>query len=167
MILILQASTGENKKLAEQLHEILKEQGKSNEIVDLVSLNLPLYSTEAEKEQGVPSGAQDLTQKMIDASGFIVVAPEYNGSIPPVLVNAISWISRAGEDWRAAFNQKFSLVATHSGGGGLKVLNAMRQQLNHLGCNVLARELLTNYQKPLNLESAQNTLTQLCQIIGE
>jgi NAD(P)H-dependent FMN reductase len=76
--------------------------------------------------------------------------------------NAIAWISRAGgEDWRNAFNGKYAAVATHSGGGGQKVLSAMRSQLQHLGTTVLARELLTHYQKALNPDSAKAVLEQL------
>ena len=80
--------------------------------------------------------------------------------------NAIAWVSRSGQDdWRAAFAQKFCALATHSGGGGDKVLLAMRTQMEHLGCNVLARQLLTHYQKPLNPESATAVLKELKSLV--
>ena len=45
-------------------------------------------------------------------------------------------------------------LATHSGGGGAKGVQAMRIQFQHLGANILAREILTTYEKPLNEETA-------------
>jgi len=59
------------------------------------------------------------------------------------------------------FNGKPAAVATYSGGGGQKVLVAMRLQLSHLGCNVVGRELLTNKAKPLNEEAARTVLGQV------
>jgi NAD(P)H-dependent FMN reductase len=97
----------------------------------------------------------------MDFKGFIVVAPEYNGVMPPVLNNAISWVSVSTDDWRLAFNEKIVALATHSGGGGAKGLQAMRIQFQHMGANVLSREILTTYEKPLNEEAANNILDQL------
>ncbi len=161
MILYLCSSSGKNLELAKFLKETGESLGGEHQLIDLVALNLPLYSTVAESE-GMPSQIKDLCNQMIDAKGFVYIAPEYNGSIPPVMSNSIAWISRAGgEDWRNAFNGKYAAVATHSGGGGQKVLSAMRTQLEHLGTTVIARELLTHYQKALNPDSAKAVLEQL------
>ena len=85
--------------------------------------------------------------------------------MPPVLNNAVAWISRGGgDDWRQAFNQKYAVVATHSGGGGLHVLKAMRSQWEYLGCTVLARGIQTNFNKELNPESANTILKQLIKL---
>jgi hypothetical protein len=74
----------------------------------------------------------------------------------------VAWVSRAGgENWRDAFNYKYAVVGTHSGGGGAKLVGAVRQQLEHLGTTVLARSIITNYQKELNPESAKTILGQL------
>jgi chromate reductase len=59
-----------------------------------------------------------------------------------VLSNAIAWLSVGSLDFRILFNNRTVGLATHSGGGGQKVLLAMRQQLFHLGCTVLGREVL-------------------------
>jgi|SaaInlStandDraft_1057018.scaffolds.fasta_scaffold03829_4 chromate reductase, NAD(P)H dehydrogenase (quinone) len=157
-MLILLASQGANRDLAEQLLKVGQSLGQKAEVLDLVDLNLPLYSAKAE-EVGLPEAAKELTAKLLDASSLVVVAPEYNGSIPPVFNNAIAWVSRSGgTDWRAAFNGKVAALATHSGGGGQKVLMAIRGQLEHLGCTCVARTLLTNPNKPLSKESAESVL---------
>ena len=160
-MIILCASAGMNVKLSETLLETAKNLGGEVELINLVDLNLPLYSTVEEKANGIPDAAKTLSEKLGAAKSFVVVAPEYNGTLPPVLNNAVAWVSRSGDDWRVAFGGKLAAVATHSGGGGQKVLNAMRVQLAHLGCTVIARELLTHYQKQLNPESAEAVLKQL------
>ncbi|WP_321469634.1 NAD(P)H-dependent oxidoreductase [Halarcobacter sp.] len=158
---ILVASSNNNLKLGQKLALLAKEQGVETELIDLVSLNLPLYNTIEEEKNGIPKEALELASKILSLKAFIVVAPEYNGVMPAVLNNAMSWTSRATKDWRDAFNEKVVGLATHSGGGGTKVLQAMRIQFQHLGANILSREILTSYDKPLNEESAINMISQL------
>ncbi|MDD0851910.1 NAD(P)H-dependent oxidoreductase [Halobacteriovorax sp. GB3] len=157
---ILCATSGNNLKLSHSLEEVLKELGAEVELINLEALDLPLYSPK-EEGNGIPEKATHVADTLAASQGIVMVAPEYNGSLPPVMNNAVAWISRTGEDWRAAFNGKFSVVATHSGGGGSKVCNAMRQQLEHVGSVVLPRTIVTNYQKELNPKSAKAIMTQL------
>ena len=158
-ITILTASQGKNSELGKKILEIAEKDFKCK-FVDLVDLNLPLYS-EAEEEKGIPQKAKELSDSLSNSEGLVFIAPEYNGSVPPCLNNAICWISRSGKTWREAFNGKTTLIATHSGGGGHHVLMAMRQQLSFLGANVLGRQLLTNYNKELNVDSLNECLAQM------
>ena len=158
---ILVASSNNNLKLGLKLEELAKEVNVETELINLVDLDLPLYSTVKEEKIGIPDIAKDLASKILSLNAFIVVAPEYNGVMPPVLNNAMSWTSRATDNWRDAFNEKIVGLATHSGGGGQKGLQAMRIQFQHLGANILARELLTTYEKPLNEDAARNMIVQL------
>lgn len=158
---ILIASANNNLKLGQKLSQIAQEQNVETELINLVDLNLPLYSTVEEEKNGLPDAVKELAQKILSLNAFIVVAPEYNGVMPPVLNNAMAWTSRSTKDWRDAFNEKIVGLATHSGGGGQKGLQAMRIQFQHLGANILARELLTTYEKPLNEDSAKAMIAQL------
>ncbi|TLP37869.1 NAD(P)H-dependent oxidoreductase [Arcobacter arenosus] len=161
---ILVASSGNNQKLGLKLEELAIEQGCQVELINLVDLDLPLYSTKEEERNGVPEVAKHLAERILDLKAFIVVAPEYNGVMPPVLNNAMAWTSRATDSWRDAFNEKVVAVATHSGGGGAKGLQAMRMMFQHLGANIIARELLTTYEKPLNEDTANNMIIQLAKL---
>ncbi len=158
---ILVASSNNNQKLGLKLKELALEQNCEVELINLVDLRLPLYSTVEEEENGIPEAVLDLATHILALKAFIIVAPEYNGVMPPVLNNAMAWTSRATKDWRDAFNEKIVGLATHSGGGGAKGLQAMRIQFQHLGANILARELLTTYEKPLNEDSAIVMIKQL------
>ncbi len=164
MVLIFVASLNENMNLANVIKSKLENKGINSEIINLVDLRLPLYSTVEEQEHGIPESAIDLASKILALNAFIIVAPEYNGVMPPVLNNAMSWTSRATKDWRDAFNEKIVGLATHSGGGGAKGLQAMRIMFQHLGANILAREILTTYEKQLNEESAIAMINSLVKL---
>jgi chromate reductase len=164
MIKIISATSGNNLKLAGALEAVVKELGGTASIINLEELNLPLYTPPLEKE-GMPEKAAWLTEQLTNSKGTVWLAPEYNGSLPPVVSNAVAWVSRAGgENWRDAFNYKYAVVGTHSGGGGAKLVGAVKQQLEHLGTTVLARSIITNYQKELNPESAKTILSQLMEL---
>lgn len=158
---ILIASSNNNQKLGLKLQELALKEGCEVDLINLVDLRLPLYSTVEEEENGIPETVLDLATKILELKAFIIVAPEYNGVMPPVLNNAMAWTSRATKDWRDAFNEKIVGLATHSGGGGAKGLQAMRIQFQHLGANILAREILTTYEKPLNEETAIGMIKSL------
>ncbi|AXH14759.1 NADPH-dependent FMN reductase [Malaciobacter mytili] len=161
---IIVASANNNVKLAKRLEELTIEAGYEAELINLVDLDLPLYSTVEEERNGLPTQALELANKILNLNAFIVVAPEYNGVMPPVLNNAMAWTSRSTKDWRDAFNEKVVALATHSGGGGAKGLQAMRIMFQHLGANILAREILTTYEKPLNEDTAKNIIFQLAKL---
>lgn len=54
---------------------------------------LPFYNEDIDNES-VAAVATDLRAAAADADAALVVTPEYNGSIPGVLKNAIDWLSR-------------------------------------------------------------------------
>lgn len=161
MHLIISATRNYNLNLADRLTQAAKELDMTVKTICLEDYELPVYTPTLEKK-GVPDNAKTLTDLFCEAHSLTICAPEYNGSIPPIVNNAIAWISRSGdEDWRKAFNGKPAVVATHSGGGGLKVTQAMRAQLEHLGAIVLPRPVVTNFSKELNPQSATDIFSQL------
>lgn len=163
-IILMTASNGKNLELTNKLHQICSELGVESEICQLTTYNFPLFHIDEEKLNSIPPNALELTEKLEKARAIIIVAPEYNGLIPPVLNNAIAWVSRSKEDWRGAFNGKVCAIATHSGSGGLHALTAMRQQLSYLGATVLGRQIHTHYKKEFSEKSALAVIEQLIKI---
>lgn len=163
---IILSSTGRgNYSLGEEIKSISEELGFSTELINLESLELPLYNPDRETE-GIPEKAKDLTQKLIKAKFIIALAPEYNGSIPPVFTNAICWVSRTGDDWRGSFNHKLGLVGTRSGGGGQKLITTLKMQLEHLGVMVHPRPIIVNSGKEFNPDSCKAILTDIKKLIS-
>ena len=161
MILICTASHGENLKLATRVEEALNQKGCETCLVDLTAIDLPLYTsrTTARPNEAVVGA---LVSAFSRAKGFFFTAPEYNGSIPPTLTNAIAWLSTESDDFRSFFNNKPAVIATHSGGGGQKLLASLRIHLSHLGVNVLGRELAGNGRNEVRESSLNDALTRLC-----
>jgi NAD(P)H-dependent FMN reductase len=55
---------------------------------------LPFYNEDIDNEADVPASVTALRAVAADADATLVVTPEYNGSIPAVIKNAIDWLSR-------------------------------------------------------------------------
>jgi len=159
--IIIVASINENMKLAHTIKKELDLLNKNSDIIDIIKLDLPMYSSQHEIEKGIPDAIKSIVTTMSHAKAYIVVAPEYNYSIPPSLTNLVAWVSRIGDDFRALFNERPILIATFSGGGGDDVLNAMRVQFTKLGSLVIPRQVLVNYKSILRKESLVKTLHQL------
>ena len=161
-LLVLAASNGENLKLAKRcVHAASQRQAKA-ELIDLTSLSLPLYSPRVQAA-GAGAGLTSLRNRLHAAPRWMICAPEYNGSIPPVLSNAIAWLSVMDDDFRSLFNGRPVAIGTHSGGGGMEVLISMRIQLTHLGAEVIGRQLLSNFNKPAKDESIDDVVHRLLQ----
>ena len=161
-ILIIAATSDLNLDLAKNLQVLLSDLGQEAEILELEKLKLPLFGSENRPAEDT---AEKLTNQMISASAFIICAPEYNGGVPPILSNAITWITVQTKNWRDAFNGKWALISTHSAGSGYRFLTAFRSQLEYLGSNVLARTIAVSDEKPLDKDSAKRILQGLIDAI--
>ncbi len=83
-----------NKKLLNQIHEILKEDKNLDvQILDLQELNFPVYDGDIEA-LGIPESVSRMGLAISQADAIIISSPEYNGSIASPLKNAIDWVSR-------------------------------------------------------------------------
>ncbi|AAP99089.1 MULTISPECIES: NAD(P)H-dependent oxidoreductase [Prochlorococcus] len=163
-VLIITASDGENLKLAKRFVVLAEQMGVNSTLIDLTSLELPLFSPKRHSELGIPSAITLLHSEMISISHWVVCAPEYNGSIPPVLTNAIAWLSVQEKDFRKLFNGRPIAMASVSGGGCMEVLISMRIQFSHLGAQVLGRQLASNNKAPAQDTSITDILDRLLQM---
>ncbi|MDD2384340.1 MAG: NAD(P)H-dependent oxidoreductase [Sulfurospirillaceae bacterium] len=164
MYLLFVASLNENMKLARKIKKSLETMDVQSEIINLVELDITLYDSTKEVNEGIPSKILELSSTMKKATGYIVIAPEYNYSMPPSLTNVIAWLSRSGEDFRELFALKYIQLATHSGSGGNDVCNAMRSQFSKLGAIVAPREILTTYEKEIEEGSLHRILSQFVSV---
>jgi len=162
-ILIISATNDKNLDLAKDLQRIFSDINYLTDIICLEDLKLPLFSSDVLVDE-IHLGS--LLKKMNEANGFIFCSPEYNGGVPPVLSNAITWVTVKSQNWREAFIGKFSIIATYSGGDGQRFINAFRSQLEFMGSNVLARSISVTKNKPLDNESAKRILQGLIDIIN-
>src|SRR6187549_1674423 len=83
-----------NRKLAELAARVAEKNGAAVVAPAMRDFDCPSYDGDLETAQGIPAGAQELKRCLDEADAFIVSAPEYNGSMPGALKNAIDWASR-------------------------------------------------------------------------
>ncbi len=111
--------------------------GAETTLLDLAELGLPLYNGDLEADEGLPAGAARLKELFLAHDGFLIASPEYNGSISPLLKNAIDWASRpvAGQPPLVWYAGKVAgLMAASPGAlGGLRGLAHVRQILSGIG----------------------------------
>ncbi len=163
-LLVITASNGENLKLAARFVQIGQKLGIASEILDLTTLDLPLYNPRTHDLEGIPKTTKTLSEKMSSIPRWVICAPEYNGSIPPIFSNAVAWLSLQGEDFRKLFNGRPIAMASFSGGGGLELLLSLRIQLTHLGGQVVGRQLMSNNNQPPKDETIEDLLKRLMQM---
>ena len=171
-IQIISATNDKNLDLANSIQSTLTEVAKHvdkatvpidcPDIISLESLQLPLFSFGVKANEEVLNG---LVESILEANSFIFCAPEYNGGVPPVLSNALTWISVQTKDWRGAFNNKTALVATHSGGDGFRFLTAFRIQLEYLGVTVYSRSITVSNSKPYDENKVKKILANYLELI--
>ena len=65
--------------------------------ISLADFPLPIYDGDLQAKSGVPKHALNLKRMIGAHHGVLIVSPEYNASVPPLLKNAIDWVSRVQE----------------------------------------------------------------------
>ena len=160
-LVFIHASDGSNALLAQEVEGYAVKMGHTVEHVSLNACDFPVYTVKREKETDVLPGLADLVAVLDRGDAWFVFAPEYNGSYPPVLNNAIAWLSRDGNDFRRLFRDRTVALGTHSGGGGQHVIMAMRMQFSYVGCVVIGRSLVANKKKAANPETIEAMLKSM------
>src|ERR1700759_4301055 len=99
--------------------------------ISLADFPLPIYDGDLQARSGVPANAVNLKRMIGAHHGVLIVTPEYNSSVPPLLKNAIDWVSRvqdAHETRGQVFRERAFAIAAASAGrlGGTRCLAALR-----------------------------------------
>ena len=163
-LIIISASNGKNLELSKQFASRSTLLNLSSEILDLTELNIPLYNPRNHSKNDIPDEVIQIKEKLVGIEKWIICAPEYNGSIPPILSNLIAWLSVSGDDFRNLFNGRPIAIATFSGGQGTQLLTSLRIQLVHLGSQVLGRQLSSCFSKPAEEKSIEDIIKRLIQM---
>ncbi|MHA7285487.1 NAD(P)H-dependent oxidoreductase [Arthrobacter sp. MDT3-44] len=124
-----------NRQLAEAAAE------HAPDAVDVVTFDalsdVPFYNEDIDNDADRPKAADALRAAAADADALLLVSPEYNGTMPAVLKNAIDWLSRpygAG-----AISSKPAAVIGSAFGqyGGVWAHDEARRALSVAGASVL------------------------------
>lgn len=165
-IITIGASTSKNsinKVLAEYTGDLLNNVDLLK--VDLNDYEMPIFSVDAEAENGFPSGAKKLNVVIESADGFVISLAEHNGAYSTAFKNAFDWLSRIeGKVWR---DKPMLLLATSPGArGGQSVLDIAAGRFQYMGGEIIGKMSLPSFYdnfKDGNLvnEDLKNNLLEL------
>ncbi|MFP4023950.1 MAG: NADPH-dependent FMN reductase [Thiohalospira sp.] len=125
-------------KAAKYMEKKLQERSFNVHFIDPLEYNLPfLDKMYKEYELGTaPENIENLAQKFRDSDGFLIVAGEYNHSIPPALKNLL-------DHFQSEYFFKPSAIASYSAGnfGGVRSAVHLRVILGELGMPAISSML--------------------------
>jgi chromate reductase len=102
----------------------------------------PFDETDEDQSGGGMPGADALISAIRDADAVLFVTPEYNGSIPGVLKNAVDWASRPTPATSPLANKPVAVIGASTGMFGAAWAQAeLRKALGLAGARVLDAEL--------------------------
>ncbi|WP_395065629.1 NADPH-dependent FMN reductase [Flavobacterium sp.] len=139
-----------NKQLATYASHLIK--NGTVEILDLNNYEMPIYSTDKEKENGIPQLAHDFYAK-IGASDFVVISfAEHNGAYSSAFKNIFDWMSRINGK---TFQEKPMLLLATSPGvrGGSSVLEIANKRFPFQGAIVKGSFSLPSFNDNFNAEN--------------
>jgi chromate reductase, NAD(P)H dehydrogenase (quinone) len=83
---------------------------------------IPVYDGDLESAEGIPEPVLVLKERIASADGLLLASPEYNGSLPGPLKNAIDWLSRPSKDIGRVFGGRpVALLGATPGRGGTRL----------------------------------------------
>ena len=169
-----------NVKLAAAAAQELVRAGAEVTRISLGDFPLPIYDGDLHSKSGVPKNAVDLKRMIGVHHGVLVVSPEYNSSLPPLLKNAIDWVSRVqdGHETRGhVFRERAFAIAAASAGrlGGARCLQALRLVLTACHATVVPNQLALSFadqayddmdrlKHPADIEALEALVRQLIDV---
>src|ERR1700687_6091436 len=118
--------------------------------ISLGDFPLPIYDGDLQTKSGVPKHAINLKRMIGAHHGVLIVTPEYNSSVPPLVKNTIDWVTRvqdAQETRGQVFRERaFALAAaSESRLGGTRALAALRLVLSACHATVIPNQLALSF----------------------
>lgn len=142
----------------ESINKILAEyaarqfEGAEVEVLDLNDYEMPIFSVDREKHDGIPALALRFAQK-IDAADLLIIAfAEHNSTYTTAFKNIFDWVSRIKD--RKHFGEKpvFVLATATGPGGGKNVVAAFEARAKSSGATVLQSFVLPKYKETFDTE---------------
>ncbi|HEY4191999.1 MAG TPA: NADPH-dependent FMN reductase [Mesorhizobium sp.] len=129
-------------KTADVAQKELAVQGAEVTRISLADYPLPIIG---EGDDAIPENATMLARQIAAHDGILLVTPEYNASLPPLLKNAIDWVSRvrlhAGQPSSPLAGRAAALCSASTGPcGGIRAIGHLRAVLVHCRVEVVSPE---------------------------
>ena len=141
-------------------------QNASVEVLDLNDFEMPIYSIDKEKDNGIPQLAQDFYDKLGTADVIVISFAEHNGAYSTAFKNIFDWTSRINAK---TFQEKPVLLLSTSPGprGGSSVLEIAKNRFPFQGAVVKGSFSLPSFndnfddEKGITNEDLKNQLLEI------
>ena len=100
---------------------------------------LPYFDQDLEATP--PAEVEALRAQVRDADAVVVVTPEYNGTVPGLLGNAVDWLSRPYGAGSLRGKPAVAVAASPGEVGGARAVVSLRTLLGNTGADVLGRPI--------------------------
>src|SRR5260221_13639392 len=139
-----------NAKLAAAAAHELAQSGAEVTRISMSDFPLPIYDGDLQAKSGVPKHAINLKRMIGTHHGVLIVTPEYNSSVPPLVKNTIDWVTRvqdAHETRGQVFRERAFAIAAASESrfGGARSLAALRLILTACHATVIPNQLALSF----------------------
>jgi chromate reductase len=143
-------SGSHNARLAAAASYQFAQAGADVTRISLSDFPLPIYDGDLQTKSGVPKHAVNLKRLMSAHHGVLIVTPEYNSSVPPLVKNAIDWVSRVQDTHETRYQvyrgRPFAIAsASESRLGGVRCLAALRLVLSACQATVIPNQLALSF----------------------
>jgi len=139
-----------NARLAATAAHEFTQAGADITRISLADFPLPIYDGDLQAKSGVPKNAINLKRMMAAHHGVLIVTPEYNSSVPPLVKNTIDWVSRVQDvnetRYQVFRGRPFAIAAaSESRLGGVRCLAALRLILSACQATVIPNQLALSF----------------------
>ncbi|MFY8181736.1 MAG: NADPH-dependent FMN reductase [Flavobacterium sp.] len=143
-------------------------QNATVEVLDLNEFEMPIYSVDKEKDNGIPQLAQDFYAKLGTADAIVISFAEHNGAYSAAFKNIFDWTSRINAK---TFQEKQVLLLATSPGprGGSSVLEIAKNRFPFQGAVVKGSFSLPSFNDNFDAEKGitnEDLKNQLLEIIS-
>lgn len=168
-----------NAKLAGAITKTLGSMKCDVTRITLRDYEMPVYDADLEDREGPPEAALKLARLFHEQDAVIIVSPEYNTSIPPLVKNTLDWVSVVKSDSAGEvtpYKDKIFAIASASPGafGGARSLMHLRGVLVNLGCLIVSEQMSVpraadgfDDDEALADKRAQGLMEKLCKSVIE
>jgi chromate reductase len=148
--------------------------------ISLGDFPLPIFDGDLQNKSGVPKNAINLKRMIGAHHGVLIVTPEYNSSVPPLVKNAIDWVTRVQDPHETrgqVFRERAFAIAAASESrlGGARALAALRLILSACHATVIPNQLALSFateayddmdrlKQPADVEALRAMVRQLIDV---
>lgn len=136
MKILVISGSARRQSLNTRLAEVVAAARPADSVTVTIDLDqIPFYNGDVEAI-GTPAAVVELREAVNEADAVVFVTPEYNGTVPGMLSNAVDWLSRPAAESVLQGKLVVVLSASPSRYGGIRAAEHLRTVLGYIGADV-------------------------------